>query len=232
MGQINEILDCKLCCGLLEKVDSFTEIKKEVINFIENNKPSHVNTEEHGTYWTNPFGKVLQFNLLHPHGKYEDFSNNSGIFLDQKYPHLTRFVQRWADDLISFRINILNVKSGLSQHKETIIIKLPNGKIGLKTRFHLPIQTNKSAKVFLDGSLYHLEEGNVYYFNNSCVHSASNLEENRVHLVWDTYLSKNIEEYISNIKNIEEIGSEPIDENYPIDGNWDYKKEDVVIYEH
>jgi hypothetical protein len=58
-------------------------------------------------------------------------------------------------------------------------------------RFHLPIVTNPEAYVLLDGDLFHLQEGRLYFFNNGCIHSAINDgETDCFHLVWDMLLTE------------------------------------------
>jgi hypothetical protein len=43
----------------------------------------------------------------------------------------------------------------------------------------------------LDGGIYHLAPGIIYFVNHGCVHSARNGgADDRIHLVWDTLLTR------------------------------------------
>jgi hypothetical protein len=63
--------------------------------------------------------------------------------------------------------------------------------VGLRARFHLPIQTNEQSTVLADGHWFRFERGNLYAFNNGCVHAARNEgDEHRFHLVFDVLMTE------------------------------------------
>jgi hypothetical protein len=51
--------------------------------------------------------------------------------------------------------------------------------------------TNAAAELMLDGHVYHLEPGTLYFVNHGCVHSARNGHDSepRLHLTWDMLLT-------------------------------------------
>jgi len=207
------------------------KIKSEVLEIIQLNEGSDVNYSKHATNWTNPYGKAIQYNLVGKDG-YADFNNNSdGLYEPWKYPLLNELHRSFQDSCISFRINILGANSGLGQHSETIVVE-KKGKLYLKARFHLPLSTNPESYILLDGFLYQYEEGGVYYFNNSCVHAAKNEgSEDRIHLVWDVFVTKDVESLLSISKKCSPMGKESIDSDAPIDGDWDFEDKPIEYYD-
>ena len=74
---------------------------------------------------------------------------------------------------------------------EHSIIRTQTGSIGACIRYHLPLVTNQSAELTLDGHVFHLEAGIVYLVNHGCVHAVRNGgTERRAHLVWDQLLTR------------------------------------------
>ncbi|WP_347331860.1 aspartyl/asparaginyl beta-hydroxylase domain-containing protein [Marinimicrobium locisalis] len=181
----------------------FSELQREVSRYRACNPASVVSDEAHVTNWVSSSGQVRQYSLLNDSGRSDDFSSDHNLscrhkwFFDEPhYPVLGQFINDWPD-LVNFRITTLGPGAALSPHEECLLFRTQSGGVGARLRFHLPIDTNPSAEVHLDGDVYHLREGMVYLFNQGCVHSARNLgPDTRVHLVWDSLLTTDLLEWL------------------------------------
>jgi hypothetical protein len=72
-----------------------------------------------------------------------------------------------------------------------VLVRGHDGTVGARLRFHLPIVTDPRAELTLDGNVYHLEAGTVYFVNHGCVHGAANMGiESRIHCAWDALLTR------------------------------------------
>lgn len=175
----------------------FSELRREILAFVEAHKPSDVRGAEHVTNWTKPFGTVYQFSLLNRSGRVDDTSADHDLSTQGKsfhhgadYPRLAAFVAAFPH-AINMRLNAMGQKAGLSPHEEHPVRYVDRRSCWLTTRFHLPVMTNPAVEVLLDGDLCRMEEGSIFYFNNGCVHSAVNRGgDMRYHLVWDMLLSR------------------------------------------
>lgn len=186
-------------CRRLFWIDAgyFAELRAEVEALRLKQEPSKVTRPEHVTHWTRPVGEVLQYSLLNASGRYDDFSSDHDLScLDKRfheaaaYPALARLIGAFPHT-VNFRINVLGPHSGLSPHEEHLLIRTRAGTVGARVRFHLPAVTNPRAELMLDGHVYHLEEGIVYFVNHGCVHSATNCgADSRLHLTWDMLLTR------------------------------------------
>jgi hypothetical protein len=156
-------------------------------------RPGHV------TRWAGPYGRVRQYSLLNRSGQYDDFSTDHDLSCfgkrfraGSRYPSLAQFVGAFAH-AVNFRIHAMDPGSGLSTHEEHTVIRARDGRVGIRARFHLPLVTNPAAEVTLDGRVYHLEQGAIFFVNNGCIHSARNGGgEVRIHLVWDLLLTRDM----------------------------------------
>ena len=115
--------------------DDFEALKNDVLILINDNDGSDVSNTGHGTHWTTPLGHATQYNILSNHGEYHNtygggYSIHGKRFPEpDKYPHLAKFV--WSfKHAINMRINVFGGKSGLSQHKETVVVRQKSGKRG------------------------------------------------------------------------------------------------------
>jgi hypothetical protein len=175
----------------------FDELRAEVQGLCRRERPSDVTQPQHVTYWTRPYGEVLQFSLLNATGRYDDFSADHDLSCLGKrfhqapeYPALARFIQAFPHT-VNFRVNVLGPGAGLSPHAEHALFRTRMGTLAARLRFHLPLVTNPRAEVMLDGHVYHLESATVYFVHHGCVHSARNPgEEARIHLAWDMLLTE------------------------------------------
>lgn len=169
----------------------------DVERLCRDEQPSDVTRPGHVTRWTRPFGEVLQWSLLSRSGRFDDFSTDHDRSCKGKrfaraatYPTLGALVASWPH-LVNARINVLGPRSGLSPHEEQVLIRTRAGAIGARVRFHLPIATDAGAELMLDGGVYHLEAGTVYFVNHGCVHAAANRgDAARIHLTWDMLLTR------------------------------------------
>lgn len=157
---------------------------------------AHISGRHEGS-WTNPYGSVRPFSLFNNTGGIEDGSNDFNPFLQDKrfqveLPTLTDFYSQ-IPDLLNLRLNCIGPGSGLSEHEEEVFLA---GEKRLRLRFHLPVITNPGARISLDGETFHFMEGNIYFFNNGCVHGAWNEGgTDRYHLVWDVILTNKSYEF-------------------------------------
>ncbi len=176
----------------------FAELCADVERLCRTERASDVTNPNHITNWTKPRGKVLQFSLLNATGRYDDFSIDHNLSCLGKqfhggavYPVLRRFIAALPDTL-NFRINVMGAGAELSPHEEHAIFRTQSGSVGARLRFHLPIVTNSGGELMLDGSVYHLTTGTIYFVNHGCVHASRNRgREHRIHLVWDSLLTRN-----------------------------------------
>lgn len=188
-----------LRCLRLLHVDSsfFEQLKKEVEQLVLETVPSEVADTKHMTNWTKPFGRATQFSLLNSSGRFDDFGTDftgtregKDFHHRDRYPSLGKLIAA-LPDATNMRLNGMDPSSGLSPHEE-IAVWMKHLRPTVRVRFHLPIATTTAAHVYLDGEFFNFEEGNVYFFNNGCVHSAVNSGDSiRYHLVWDAWLTRN-----------------------------------------
>jgi hypothetical protein len=175
----------------------FSQLRAEVEELCRKEKGSNVGHPSHITSWTRPRGQVLQFSLLNVSGRYDDFTSDHKLSCLSKqfrggaaYPVLANFVSLFPH-AINFRVNLMGPRSLLSPHEEHAVIRTSTGSVGVRARFHLPIVTNPHAELMLDGWVYHLSAGSIYFVNHGCVHSASNNAQTvRIHLVWDMLITR------------------------------------------
>jgi len=182
--------------------DSWMEQIRSEVNWIVNSQASSdVTRKDHITNWTRPTGVAKQYSLLNRTGKSDDFSSDHSFALEGKklaFPDLKgieRFAKLFGPNLINLRLNGLGKSSGLGAHEEKPIQATSTGHLNYKIRFHLPIYTNPSVRICLDGEQFHFDEGILYFFNQSCVHAAiNNGEEVRYHFVLDALLDKKLQQ--------------------------------------
>jgi hypothetical protein len=175
----------------------FGQLRTEVIRLCQTECGSRVGDPGHVTNWTRPRGEVVQFSLLNASGRYDDFRADHDLSCFGKrfhgtatYPSLARMVDTFPHT-VNFRVNLLGPGARLSPHEEHSVIRTRTGSVALRTRFHLPVCTNPSAEMMLDGDVYRLEVGRVYLVNHGCVHSACNYgNHDRIHLVWDMLMTR------------------------------------------
>jgi aspartyl/asparaginyl beta-hydroxylase len=177
----------------------FARLQEDVRRFVERHQPSEVQSGDHVTHWTKPFGAVLQFSLFNRSGRPQDTSSDHDpdprgkrFHWPAEYPALAAFIAAFPE-AANMRLNGLGTRGGLSPHEEHVVRRQAGRACFLSVRFHLPVRTTAEAEVLLDGELFRLEEGSVFLFNNGCVHSAVNRgPEFRYHLVWDMPLTAGV----------------------------------------
>ncbi len=187
-----------LSCLCILQLDSgyFAALQTETIRLCETQQPSNVSSPEHITNWTHPSGQVLQYSLLNTSGRFDDFTTDHNLSIFGKrfhsadrYPVLAEFIAAFPH-AVNFRVNVLGSGAKLAPHEEHSVIRAQTGTVGLRIRLHLPVVTNPSSELILDGNVYHLEPGFIYFINHGCFHAARNLgDQTRIHLVWDMLLT-------------------------------------------
>jgi hypothetical protein len=176
----------------------FARLAGDVEQLCRDERPSEVGLAGHVTYWTRPFGEVLQFSLLNRSGRFDDFTTDHDrscigktFGAAARYPALAAFVAS-LPHAVNVRINVLGPRSGLSPHEEHVLIRT-GATIGARVRFHLPITTSSAAELMLDGDIYRLARGTLYFINHGCVHAAANHgDAPRIHLAWDQLLTRDV----------------------------------------
>jgi hypothetical protein len=175
----------------------FAELSADINRLWLWERASDVNDPKHVTNWTRPRGGVIQFSLFNTTGRYDDFSTDHDMScLGKKFHGAAQYSA--VGDFVSLfphtvnaRINVMSAGARLTPHEENAVIRTRAGSIGARVRFHLPITSNPDAELMLDGSVYHLTPGMIYFINHGCVHSACNRGEHpRIHLVWDMLLTR------------------------------------------
>jgi hypothetical protein len=180
--------------------DWFSQIQQECAHIIEHAGSSDVGMPKHVTNWTRPSGTVRQFSLFNTSGNSADTTGDYGYLGDASkkklvFPEmkgLARFAELFRPALRNLRLNGIGINSGLNAHEEQSI-SATRFAVTYIVRFHLPIFTNSSAKIYVDDEITHFDEGRLYYFNHGCVHAASNEgPDPRYHLVLDAFLEKSL----------------------------------------
>jgi len=221
--------------SVMEKIE-FQALQLDVVAFFMNQNPSVVNEKGHVTNWTRPYGEALQFSLWNSHGdpmNWKDDHNCSPMGKSfhhaEMYPRLAEFISRWPN-LCNFRLNVMKAKSGLSPHKEQIVIWKGNVPI-VKVRFHLPIITTPEAYMMLNWKHYRFEPGTIYFFNNGVPHCSHNPgSKERMHLVWDMLCSEQLyKDYLSKAKILPYLGVEDPKEGYPAESPYVSEKDSERI---
>jgi hypothetical protein len=186
-----------LKCARLFSVERafFSRLATEVQQLVERNLPSDVQNEDHVTNWTKPFGRAIQFSLLNGSGRFDDTSVDHDLSVRDKafhhadqYPTINEFVKLFPH-ATNMRLNGMSPGGGLSPHEEHVGRRVGRT-FRYRARFHLPISTNDDALMYLDGDKYQFKAGEIYFFNNGCIHSAVNHgDTTRFHLVWDMLMT-------------------------------------------
>jgi hypothetical protein len=192
-------------CLRLFRLDQryFTELLAEVERLRRMERGSNVADPDHVTNWTRPRGEVIQYSLLNTSGRYDDFSTDHdqsclGKWFrgGSEYPALARLIHLFPH-AVNFRLNLMGPGASLAPHEEHSVFRTRAGSVALRARFHLPIVTNPLAELTLDGWVYHLLAGAVYFVNHGCAHSARNRgDQGRIHLVWDMLLTREAFEFM------------------------------------
>lgn len=172
------------------------DLKANVSNIMEHRQPSIVREGEHTTGWTKPRGRVEQWSLYNNHGRTDDTSNDFEYRVEDKRvinnppsPSIAALCK--LPSVVNMRLNIIHPGSSLSPHEEHITRRVGHNQVSMRARFHIPLWTNPGCKMLADGNLYHFEEGNLYLFNNGCVHGAINDGDSaRAHLVFDLLMTQ------------------------------------------
>lgn len=160
--------------------------------------------EHQGKSWTHaesqnhPYGDTVQLCLLNRSGRLDDTSDTHDLTTTgkrfhhaERFEHLARFIAAFPD-ACNMRLNIIGRRSGLSLHKEsTLHAARTRGAYTLRARFHLPLQTNRQARMQIGRDVYHFPAGELFFFHNGMVHAAANGgDAPRHHLVWDMMLTR------------------------------------------
>lgn len=176
----------------------FADLAAEGKRLVADEQPIGWDDPANNSRYDKPYGTALQYSLFNESGRFDDVSGihvptaeGKAFHHAGRYPTLGRLVEalpgKW-----NLRLNVMSRSSGVRPHKEFIIVR-SGGRSWVRARFHLPLQTNPGAQVYLDGDWFHLDEGSVFLFNNGCIHTAVNDGDSpRLHLVWDARLTREV----------------------------------------
>jgi len=176
----------------------FATLRDDVRRLVEKYTPSSATDKDHATNWTNPYGTAVQFSLFNESGKLDDYSKDHNFVREGKrfhygeeFPALGRFIETFKHSY-NMRLNGMGTKSGLSPHEEHCVFPTPDKKqVQVRARFHLPIETSDAVEMLLDDEIFYFEPGSIFFFNNGCIHSATNNGTTfRYHLVWDQVMTQ------------------------------------------
>jgi len=148
--------------------------------------------------YVQPKGEYLYWSLLTKGGDFTDkASAYSKTFLgkafhhDDEFPALGEFIRAFPEAM-NFTLRGLSKASSVSPHEERNFHRLDDLTY-IRVRLHLPITTTPESRMMLGGRIYHYEARKIYYFNNGCVHAASNPGQgSRLHLIWDLFLTREL----------------------------------------
>lgn len=180
------------------------DVRIDALRLIKDHEGSVVAKKGHVTNWTNPYGDAIQYSLWNTSGNFSDTSTDHNGSPDGKhfhhreqYPSLAKLIDQ-VPSPNNFRLNVMGPNSGLSPHEENVVFRAKDGTLYCRMRFHLPlVSVYPDVKMLLDWDEYYFAPGIIHYFNNGCVHAASNnMNLHRIHLVWDMWLTQQTWDWI------------------------------------
>lgn len=199
-----------LTAGIAHKVDNFENLKKECLQFhsdwlAKNNAEYVIKVDKelesgkfYKTYviWLENDDVLTNWPLYAPG---LDYSKRKFPFPD-RYPALADFLNS-VPDLMSARINVMGPGLGEFYHSENVVFR-HNDQITMNLLFHIPIATNDECTLNADRDIHKFsEEGRVYYFNQSTIHSPRNpSNETRTHLCFYCLLTERVLEWAKNLQ--------------------------------
>lgn len=199
-----------LIAGIAHKVDNFENLQKECLQFHNdwlalNNAEYVIKVDKaldegkfYKTYviWLENEDVLTNWPL---YGKDVNYSKRKFPFPDQ-YPALANFLNS-VPDLMSARINVMGPGVKDFYHSENVVFCY-NNNITMNLLFHIPIKTNDQCTLNADTEIHKFsEEGRIYYFNQSTVHSPVNSStEPRTHLCFYCLLTERVLEWAKDLK--------------------------------
>lgn len=138
-----------------------------------------------------------------------DYSKRKFPFPD-RYPALAEFLNS-VPDLMSARINVMGPQIGDFFHSENVVFRY-NGEITMNLLFHIPIETNEHCTLEADTDIHKFsEEGSIYYFNQSTIHSPANWSDKpRTHLCFYCLLTERVLEWAKDLQLLEPVARREI----------------------
>ena len=109
-------------------------------------------------------------------------------------PTLKSFFSRYfgRTELQNIRLQTNRGTVGIGEYRERII-GIPKREHHFQIRFHLPIANNPGVRFTMDTESFQRMVGNVYLFNQACLHSVENQGDRvRSHLIFDYYLDNHV----------------------------------------
>lgn len=177
-----------------------SELQYEAAKMAAKEIPSEASGALHATNWVGIRGRVAQWSLLNYDGLFNgtyadmlpvDWKEPGGkrFHHARRYPAMAEFLSL-NNRMVNARINGMWPDSALSPHSENVVVRMPDGGLGLKLRFHLPLVTNPQATTMVHWKMRHLKELHLYYVHNGMAHASRNAGSTpRLHLVWDEILA-------------------------------------------
>ena len=170
---------------------------------LDQDHPTTKYVQSHDPNWTMKPKSLHQYSLYNSrddvlfndedhHWHESERSFNSAL------PALKSFFSRYFGntELQNFRLQTIQGTAEIGKHREKLI-GIPKRTHHFKIRFHLPIVTNSSVQFEMDTVKFQMTAGNVYLFNQACLHNVINDGKRvRSHLIFDCYLNSHVIEQL------------------------------------
>jgi hypothetical protein len=180
-----------------------------VLDYIDNTKISRVKTKySKGDAWTalslRGYGEdpsdILKPNVLGSKVKIEVKLRDTHLLGDPSFRAVRDIMTQIPSTFERVRLMKIKAKSAIGKHSDRIDkdFGFNDGNI---VRIHVPIRTNEDVVFYLwegrEKTFNHLKTGHFYYVDVRAPHSViNNSNEDRIHLVMDTYVNHEVKELL------------------------------------
>ena len=180
-----------------------------VLDYVDNAKISRVKTKySKGDAWTalslRGYGEdpldILKPNVLGSKVKTEVKLQDTHLLGNPSFRAVRDIMTRIPSTFERVRLMKIKAKSAIGKHSDRIDkdFGFNDGNI---VRIHVPIRTNEDVVFYLwegrEKTFNHLKTGHFYYVDVRAPHSViNNSNEDRIHLVMDTYVNHEVKELL------------------------------------
>ena len=180
-----------------------------VLDYVDNTKISRVKTKySKGDAWTalslRGYGEdpsdILKPNVLGSKVKTEVKLQDTHLLGNPSFRAVRDIMTRIPSTFERVRLMKIKAKSAIGKHSDKIDkdFGFNDGNI---VRIHVPIRTNEDVVFYLwegrEKTFNHLKTGHFYYVDVRAPHSViNNSNEDRIHLVMDTYVNHEVKELL------------------------------------
>ena len=201
----------------MDKLGVIKELKIEpcdfnysaVLDYVDNTKISRVKTKySKGDAWTalslRGYGEdpsdILKPNVLGSKVKTEVKLQDTHLLGNPSFRAVRDIMTQIPSTFERVRLMKIKAKSAIGKHSDKIDkdFGFDDGNI---VRIHVPIRTNEDVVFYLwegrEKTFNHLKTGHFYYVDVRAPHSViNNSNEDRIHLVMDTYVNHEVKELL------------------------------------